>query len=102
MITPNPRWHDSYVAVTAALADPSLWPAARKVIILSEQPGNLFNWTRIVDLQPDIRRDIAGPEYTWRGGYTGFGEMLWSPQLANHRRDPAFQDYLRRNHIIDY
>lgn len=102
LITPVPRWHNSYVAVTAALADPSLWPAARKAIVLSEQPGNLFNWTRIFDPQPDIRRDIAGLEDAWRGGYTGFGEMLWSPQLANHRRDPAFQDYLRRNHIIDY
>ncbi len=102
LITPNPRWHDSYVAVTAALANPSLWPAARKAIVASEQPGDLFNWTRILDPQPDVRRDIAGLEATWRGGYTGFGEMLWSPQLAKQRRDPAFQDYLHRNHIIDY
>ena len=102
LITASPRWHDSYVAVTAALANPSLWPAARKAIAASEQPGDGFNWTRILDPNPDVRRDIAGLEDTWRSGYTGFGEMLWSPQLANHRRDPAFQDYLRRNHIIDY
>lgn len=102
LIPPIPRWRDSYVAVTAALANPSLWPAARVAIAASEQPGNAFNWTRILDPHPDVRRDIAGLEATWRNGYTGFGEMLWSPQLANHRRDPAFQDYLRRNHIIDY
>ncbi|MEO6799514.1 MAG: winged helix-turn-helix domain-containing protein [Rhodanobacter sp.] len=102
LITPDPRWHDSYAAVTAALANPALWPAARKAIAASEQPGNVFNWTRILDPQPDVQRDIAGLEDTWRSGYTGFGEMLWSPQLANHRRGPAFQDYLHRTHIIDY
>ena len=102
LITSNPRWQDSYKAVTAALSKPSLWPAARKAIAASEQPDNLFNWTRILDPHPDVSRDIAGLETTWRSGYTGFGEMLWSPQLANHRRDPAFQDYLRRNHIISY
>lgn len=102
LIAPDPRWHDSYVAVTAALVNPSVWPAARKTIAASEQPGDLFNWTRILDPQPDARRDIAGLEATWRDGYTGFGEMLWSPQLAKQRRDPAFQDYLRRNHIVDY
>ena len=102
LISSVPRWHDSYAAVTAALANPSLWPGARKAIDASEQPGNLFNWTRILDPQADVARDIAGLEATWRSGYTGFGQMLWSPQLASHRRGPAFQDYLRRNHIIDY
>ncbi len=102
LISSSPRWHDSYTAVTAALENPSLWPAARNAIAASEQPGNLFNWTRILDPQADVARDLAGLEQTWRSGYTGFGQMLWSPQLASHRRGPAFQDYLRRNRIIDY
>lgn len=102
LILATPRWRASYLAVTAALADPSLWPAARQRIAESEQPDGLFNWTRILDPHPDISRDIAGLETTWRSGYSSFGAMLWSPQLANHRRGPAFQDYLRRNHIIDY
>ena len=96
---PRPR---KRAAVTAALADPSLWPVARERINTAEKADGTFDWTRILDPQPDIPRNIRVLEATWRSGYSRFGAMLWSPQLANHRREPAFQDYLRRNHIVDF
>lgn len=96
-------WHDSYVAVMRALADPSQWPVARVSIDASERAaGGQSNWLRMLDPQPDIPRDIAMVEGVWRSGYSSLESMLWNPELANHRRDPAFQDYLQRNHMLAY
>lgn len=103
IVPADTHWHDSYVAVTRALVDPSQWPAARVSIDASERAaGGQSNWLRMLDPQPDIPGDIAMVEGVWRSGYSSLESMLWNPELANHRRGPAFQDYLQRNHMLAY
>ncbi|MEO7050449.1 MAG: winged helix-turn-helix domain-containing protein [Rhodanobacter sp.] len=97
------RFTDSYVAAGAALRDPRQWPAARRSIAASEKSaGDAPNWLRVLDPQSDIAADIAMLETVWRTGYSGMDSMLWNPELANYRRDPAFQDYVRRTRMLDY
>ncbi len=97
------RFAASYVAVAAALRDARLWPDARRSIEASEKsPENSPNWLRVLDPQPDVAANIAMLETVWRTGYSGIDSMLWNPELANYRRDSAFQDYVRRTHMLDY
>jgi hypothetical protein len=35
-------------------------------------------------------------------GSSSYHLLLWNPESVALRRDPAFQDFLRRTHIIDY
>jgi TolB-like protein/DNA-binding winged helix-turn-helix (wHTH) protein len=97
------QYSDDYFAVTEALEDPSKWPAARERIAAAEQkrPGYLAR-PRLLDPEPDIPRDIAGLETMWRDAISPDWMLLWSRELTNHRRHPAFGEFLRRNHIIDY
>jgi hypothetical protein len=37
-----------------------------------------------------------------KGSYSTWDLVLWEKEFAFLRRDPAFQDYLRRNGILDY
>lgn len=99
----DPRFADSYVATGAALRDPRQWPEARRSIAASEKSaGGTVNWLRVLDPQSDIATNIAMLETVWRTGYSGMDSMLWNPELANYRRDPAFRDYVRRTHMLDY
>ena len=57
----------------------------------------------MIDPQPDnIAENIAMMERVWRAGYSGMDSMLWNPEMAASRRDPAFQEYMRRTHMLDY
>jgi TolB-like protein/DNA-binding winged helix-turn-helix (wHTH) protein len=99
----NPHFTDSYIATGKALRDPRQWPEARRSIDASEKSaGGLRNWLRVLDPQADLAADIAMLEAVRRSGYSGMDSMLWNPELANHRRDPAFQDYVRRTHMLAY
>jgi len=99
----DPRWRGSYIAVTAALQDSRRWSEAMAAIEVSERPrdGNL-NWQRLLLPKPDVAANLASMESVWKRGFSAVPTYVWSPQLANHRRDPAFQHYLRRNHMIEY
>ncbi|MEO7065085.1 MAG: winged helix-turn-helix domain-containing protein [Dokdonella sp.] len=99
-----PHFTDSYASVGAALLDARQWPAARQVIDASEIPGKpRSNWLHMIDPQPDnIAENIAMMERVWRAGYSGMDSMLWNPEMAAYRRDPAFQEYMRRTHMLDY
>ena len=102
-IPDDPRYADSYLAVGAALRDAGKWPEARRAIAASEESaGSRTNWLRMLDPQPDIAANILLLETLWRSGYSGMDSMLWNPELANYRRDPAFQDYVRRTHMLEY
>jgi TolB-like protein/DNA-binding winged helix-turn-helix (wHTH) protein len=99
----DPRFAGSYVAAGVALRDPGKWPEARRLIDASEEsPGSSPNWLRVLDPQADVSANIAMLEKVWRSGYSGMDSMLWNPELASYRRDPAFQDYVRRTHMLDY
>ena len=91
------------MATGEALRDPGQWPEARRSIDVSEKSaGSSPNWLRVLDPQADVAANIVMLEAVWRSGYSGMDSMLWNPELANHRRDPAFQDYVRRTHMLDY
>lgn len=98
------RWQRGYVAVSAALQDPSLWPAAYAAIEVSEHDatGARSNWVRLLVPEPDIAHNLRMVEMELRQGHTFMSILIWAPGLAAHRRHPAFQDFLRRNHIIEY
>jgi len=96
------RWQASYIAVLDALQDATKWPAARAAIARSETDGQHANWTRVLDPEPDIAGDIAMLEVIWRHGQSSMSSMLWNEELANHRRDAAFADYVARNRFVDY
>ncbi|WEN16133.1 winged helix-turn-helix domain-containing protein [Rhodanobacter sp. AS-Z3] len=99
----DPRFADSYLAAGAALRDPAQWPKARRLIDASEKvAGSSPNWLRVLDPQADVAANIAMLETVWRSGYSGMDSMLWNPELADYRRDAAFQDYVRRSHMLDY
>ncbi|HEX7914764.1 winged helix-turn-helix domain-containing protein [Rudaea sp.] len=96
------RWQASYIAVLDAVQDATKWPAARAAIARSEMDGQHANWTRVLDPEPDIAGDIAMLEAIWRHGQSSMSSMLWNEELANHRRDAAFADYVARNRFVDY
>ena len=95
-------FRDSYLAFTAALQDPSAWPRARAAIEASEHRGASFNVGRILVPHPDYPHVIAGLEHMLRAGWPSYYLLLWMPEYAHLRRDPAFQDFLQRTHIIEY
>ncbi|WP_169337277.1 winged helix-turn-helix domain-containing protein [Rudaea cellulosilytica] len=96
------RWQASYTAVLDALQDATKWSAARAAIARSETDGQHANWTRVLDPEPDIAGDIAMLEAIWRHGQSSMSSMLWNEELASHRRDAAFADYVARNRFVDY
>ncbi len=99
----DPRFAASYVAAAVALRDPRQWPEARLSIQASEKSAaNAPNWLRVLDPESDIADNIAMLETVWRTGYSGMDSMLWNRELASYRRDPAFQDYVRRSRLLDY
>jgi hypothetical protein len=96
------HFHDAYVAVTEALIDPSRWPQAEPVIAESERASGRYNFVRLLQPQPDTARNIAALEQVMLTGSSSYHLLLWNPESVALRRDPAFQDFLRRTHIIDY
>jgi hypothetical protein len=85
---------DSYVAASEALIDPARWPQVQARIA-----GSLAYL-----LQPDADGETSMRliEPLWANRISPLALMLWSPEFASLHRHPAFQDFLRRNHIIDY
>jgi TolB-like protein/DNA-binding winged helix-turn-helix (wHTH) protein len=85
---------DSYVAASEALIDPARWPQVQARI-----EGSL-----VYLLQPDAdgQTSMRMVEELWAKRVSPLGLVLWSPDFASLHRHPAFQDFLRRNHIIDY
>lgn len=93
---------DSYLAATDALADPRLWPKAMTLIEANEAATSRYNFLRLAAPNPNIPTAIAALETVLRGGTSLRFMLLWNPETGFLRRDPAFQDFLQRTHIIDY
>jgi len=106
MATRHDRWTTACLAVIDAVEDTSKWPAARAAIDASEQndgaPDGERNWARIFDPDADIALDIGMLENVRHRGLGPASLWLWSRELINHRRHPAFEAYLRRTNILDY
>ncbi len=96
------HYRDSYAAATDALIDPRLWPKTMPLIDASEQATGRYNVLRLNAPNPDIPAAIAGIEAMLHSGRSTYILVMWMPEYAALRRDPAFQDFLQRTHIIDY
>jgi tetratricopeptide (TPR) repeat protein len=96
------HFRDAYVAVTEALVDPARWPQAEPLIESSERETGRHNFVRMLQPQVDFRKVIESLEDVQKTGSSSYNLLLWNPEYASLRRDPAFQDFLRRTHIIDY
>lgn len=98
------RLKASYVASSRALVDPTYWPQAEAEMRKFEAETGLLNFNRV--LMPDASAhaaDLIGKLDVLRErSYSSWDLLLWTKDLAYLRRDPAFQDYLRDNGILDY
>ncbi|HET7063895.1 MAG TPA: winged helix-turn-helix domain-containing protein [Rudaea sp.] len=96
------HFRDAYVAATEALVDPARWPQVEPLIEASERETGRYNFLRMLQPGSDTRKVIAALEVVMQTGSSSYNLLLWNPETAALRRDPAFQDFLRRAHIIDY
>jgi TolB-like protein/DNA-binding winged helix-turn-helix (wHTH) protein/tetratricopeptide (TPR) repeat protein len=93
---------ESYTGATEALADPQRWPQVKPLIETSERATGRYNFLRLLQPDPDLPKIIDALEEVLKTGSSSYSLLLWNPEYAALRRDPAFQDFLRRTHIIDY
>ena len=68
----------------------------------TERLSGLMNFLSVFD--PDARpaQLVDGLQVVRERSYSSWDLLLWTKDLAFLRRDPAFQDYLRRTGILDY
>ena len=90
----------AFIAVTGALIDPAAWPQAGAAIgerefALGARPDRL----RLYEPKPDAANILATFE---PGGQQPGGNLVWVPEYAPVRRDPAFQDFLRHMKFIEF
>jgi len=84
------------------LADPQRWPQVEALIEASERATGRYNFLRLLQPDPDLPKIIDALEEVLKTGSSTYNLLLWNPEYSALRRDPAFQDFLRRTHIIDY
>lgn len=98
------RLKASYVASSRALVDPAYWPQAEAEMRKFEAETGLLNFNRV--LMPNASAHAAELirklDVLRERSYSSWDLLLWTKDLAYLRRDPAFQDYLRDNGILDY
>ncbi|HSE11008.1 MAG TPA: hypothetical protein VLB69_00110, partial [Rudaea sp.] len=96
------HFRESYIAVTAALQDPTLWPQALAAIEDSERRGGRVNFDRLLMPDPDYAIMIPALEKMLREGWPSYYLLMWMPEQARLRADPRFSDMLQRTGIVDY
>jgi TolB-like protein/DNA-binding winged helix-turn-helix (wHTH) protein len=96
------NFRDPYLAATEALQDTTRWPQVEPLIEASERATGRYNFLRLLQPGADMAKIIAALEAVMQTGSSSYNLLLWTPESAALRRDPAFQDFLRRSHIIDY
>jgi Tfp pilus assembly protein PilF len=90
----------AYAAVTEALIDPAAWPQAEAAIgerepTLDTRPDRL----RLYEPRSNAADILATFE---PGDQQPGGNLIWAPEYAHVRRDPAFQDFLKHMKFIDF
>ncbi len=98
----GPLLERTHVAASIALADPARWPEAKAAGQAFEAETGLLDFLRVFHPDPDAAAIIRGFEKVRKRDYSTWDLLLWTRDLAYIRRDPEFQDYLRRNGILDY
>ena len=96
------HFRDVYAAATEALIDPARWPQVEPLIAASERTSGRPNFLRLLLPEPDFAKVTSALENVLRTGSSSYHLLIWNPESAALRRDPAFQDFLRRTRIIDY
>lgn len=98
----GPMLQKTYRAATRALIDPAYWPQAKAEGLAFEQRTGLMDLMRVLHPDADAAPLIEGLDNVRKRSYSTWDLLLWTKSLAYLRRDAAFQDYLRRNGILDY
>ncbi len=96
------RLERSHLAASIALADPTRWPEAKAAGRAFEAETGLMDFLRVFHPDPDAAAIIQGFERVRKRDYSTWDLLLWTRDLPYIRRDPAFQQYLRRSGIADY
>ena len=90
----------AFVAVTEALTDPAAWPQAETAIDERESALDLHpDRLRLYEPEPNVAGILATFE---PGDQQPGGNLVWATGYARVRRDPAFQDFLRRMKFIAF
>ena len=95
-------FREAYLVVSEALIEPRLWSEALPLISTSERATGSMDVLRLLMPDPDYAVIIGGLERMLRNGWPSYYLLLWMPEYAKMRRDPSFQDFLKRTHLIDY
>ncbi len=95
-------FREAYIAISAALADPTLWPQAMPAIAESERRTGKYNFGRLFAPGYDAQQVFAVFETMLRNAFPSYFVLPWQPEYAELRRTPAFQNYIKRTHILDY
>jgi TolB-like protein len=95
-------FRESYAGITEAQADPARWTQVQPMIGTSERATGRVNTLRIMMPNPDYPVEIQGLETMLRNGWPSYYLLLWMPEYSAMRRDPAFQDFLKRTHLIEF
>jgi TolB-like protein/DNA-binding winged helix-turn-helix (wHTH) protein len=96
------HFRETYLAVTDALQDPARWPQVESSIRASERVTGRYNFLRLMQPAPDYAKILGALEVALRDRTSSYHLLIWNPEFLPLRRDPAFQDFLRRTHMIDY
>ncbi|MGH8123959.1 MAG: tetratricopeptide repeat protein, partial [Rudaea sp.] len=91
-------WKTPYIAFSAALSNPMLWPDAMAKLRAAQEQSGAADWLLLHAPQPNA--DEVAHLYSKKTLFTG--KFIWTREYAAFRRNPAFSDFLRRTKIIDY
>ena len=99
-----PKLMPSYVAMMRAWAGQGSWAEVEAENLKFEQDTGLFALLRVLlpNAPAHAPELIIGLERMRKGSYSTWDLVLWEKEFAFLRQDPAFQDYLHRNGILDY
>jgi len=91
-----------YLAITAALQDARLWPQALQAIEETERSRGRYNYARQFSPGYDAQAFLAGIEPMLAGWGGNFAILAWQAEYPELRKTSAFQDYIKRTHMLDY
>jgi TolB-like protein/DNA-binding winged helix-turn-helix (wHTH) protein/Tfp pilus assembly protein PilF len=89
----------AYVTVTRALADSSLWPDAEAAVAERERMNGAPPQIKL--LLPQFQAAPILAQYE-DGSQEPGGKLIWAVEFVSLRRDPAFQDFIKRMKFIDF
>ncbi len=95
-------FREAYLVVSEALIEPRLWSEALPLIRTSERATGGMDVLRLMTPDPDYAVVVTGLERMLRNGWPSYYLLLWMPEYAKMRRDPSFQEFLKRTRVIDY